>query len=582
MRRGMTRFAAFFSLSLLATACVVDDASVADDTTTSDDGTGDGAGGKADGPGPSPDGVSHVADAVIEALDATAPGEYGRTWTVSHSNQLTAGWLVQSPPAAHWGRPLSALQLPAQCTSGAGCDLDFGLRTCSVDADCGATGKCEALASTVKAPGQAARKLCTGHSDVTLLDELYRLITSAQRAVDITSLQPPDGRFLAAMRNALTYLARAGRTVDVRLLVGTFPVQGEVDSEEVLRALTRDLPSSSTLKVSAGHYRSSNLPPSWNHSKIVAIDGKTALVGGHNLWSQHYLDKEPVHDLSMRVTGPAARDAHRFADVQWRWTCANKSWMTWLTGSVWANTWRSGRIDSKCPGDIALPAATAGAGAATVIGAGRLAWVDAQDDANQGDLALVAMMEAATSSIRISQQDIGPVKLPVIGIPYGDWPEESLDAMAAAILRGVRVEIVVSSPEASVGGLGPSQAPYANGWSLDDVAQQIRERVTQQPGAPSGATLDTMLCQRLFVGPVRASADDTWPTGGAPGNHAKLVFVDDVTFYIGSQNVYPAGLTEYGYIVDDAGAAAGLRAQYWDPMWQWSRARAVSGARCVN
>jgi phosphatidylserine/phosphatidylglycerophosphate/cardiolipin synthase-like enzyme len=27
---------------------------------------------------------------------------------------------------------------------------------------------------------------------------------------------------------------------------------------------------------------------SWNHSKTVTIDGRVALVGGHNLWSSDY------------------------------------------------------------------------------------------------------------------------------------------------------------------------------------------------------------------------------------------------------------------------------------------------------
>lgn len=49
---------------------------------------------------------------------------------------------------------------------------------------------------------------------------------------------------------------------------------------------------------------------------------------------------------------------------------------------------------------------------------------------------------------------------------------------------------------------------------------------------------------------------------------------------IGSQNLYPAGLTEYGYIVDDAGAAAALLADYWGPMWAESSRLAVHGAAC--
>jgi hypothetical protein len=53
--------------------------------------------------------------------------------------------------------------------------------------------------------------------------------------------------------------------------------------------------------------------------------------------------------------------------------------------------------------------------------------------------------------------------------------------------------------------------------------------------------------------------------------------VDDRTFYIGSDNMYPVNLQEYGYIVDDPKAAAELIAAYWTPLWEWSSRAAVSG-----
>jgi phosphatidylserine/phosphatidylglycerophosphate/cardiolipin synthase-like enzyme len=564
-RRRMTRASWLLISSLAFVACAEPDAAEPDATAD--------PGGKADGAAAAT--TSHVGDAVIAALDATAPGERGRTWSVSGTNRLASGWLVQSPPAAHWGQPAAALTLPALCTSGARCDLDFGLATCAVDADCGARGRCAALGATRKAAGQAAQRRCVGHSDVALLDELHGLITSARATVDLTSLQPPDGRFEAALRNAITWLGASGRTVSVRLLFGAFPVQGAVDARAVLARLTRDLPATAKVTVSVGNYRSSNLPPSWNHSKIVAVDGATALVGGHNLWTKHYLDGEPVHDLSMRVAGPAARDGHRFADLQWRWTCANRSWVTRLTGSVAAFTWSRGAVTDRCPGDSVLPAPTAGTGATTVIAAGRLALIDPDDATNPADLAQVAMVEAAERSVRISQQDLGPVQLPVLGIPLGGWNQELLDALGAAILRGVDVKVVVSSPEARVGGLGPSEAPYANGWSLAEVADEITAAAAAQPGAPAGAALQTLVCSKLQVAPIRFSADDAFTSGGVPGNHAKLLMVDDAAFYIGSQNLYPAGLTEFGYIVDSATAAATVRDTYWAPLWQHSARLAV-------
>ena len=55
-----------------------------------------------------------------------------------------------------------------------------------------------------------------------------------------------------------------------------------------------------------------------NSSKIVAADGARAVVGGHNLWSNHYLGADPVHDVSGLIEGSVVDAAHRFCDRLWR------------------------------------------------------------------------------------------------------------------------------------------------------------------------------------------------------------------------------------------------------------------------
>ena len=60
-------------------------------------------------------------------------------------------------------------------------------------------------------------------------------------------------------------------------------------------------------------------------------------------------------------------------------------------------------------------------------------------------------------------------------------------------------------------------------------------------------------------------------------NHAKFWMVDDRTFYIGSDNMYPVNLQEYGYIVDDRKAAGEILEAWWNSLWQWSQRAAVSG-----
>ena len=98
------------------------------------------------------------------------------------------------------------------------------------------------------------------------------------------------------------------------------------------------------------------------------------------------------------------------------------------------------------------------------------------------------------------------------------------------------------------------------------------------------AELDALLCRRLHIAPLRLGPDATWPDKVPIGNHAKFWMVDDRVFYIGSDNLYPVDLQEFGFIVDSRAAAADLRRRYWDPMWRWSSQAAISGAgapRCV-
>ena len=71
---------------------------------------------------------------------------------------------------------------------------------------------------------------------------------------------------------------------------------------------------------------------SWNHTKMIAVDGKYLHTGGHNLWSKTHLDQNPVHDLSIEMEGYATHDAHEFANAQW-------AWVEYRLGTVWGRIW---------------------------------------------------------------------------------------------------------------------------------------------------------------------------------------------------------------------------------------------------
>ena len=70
----------------------------------------------------------------------------------------------------------------------------------------------------------------------------------------------------------------------------------------------------------------------------------------------------------------------------------------------------------------------------------------------------------------------------------------------------------------------------------------------------------------------------------AIGVHAKGWVVDDVTFYLGSQNLYAVNLAEWGQIVDNALATKQLLTDFWNPFWHASSKGAASGphTKCMQ
>ena len=50
-------------------------------------------------------------------------------------------------------------------------------------------------------------------------------------------------------------------------------------------------------------------------------------------------------------------------------------------------------------------------------------------------------------------------------------------------------------------------------------------------------------------------------------NHAKHIIIDDVCYYIGSQNLYVCDLAEWGVVIDCQKLTQRCIDQYWKPMW---------------
>jgi phosphatidylserine/phosphatidylglycerophosphate/cardiolipin synthase-like enzyme len=504
----------------------------------------------------------------------------GITYDLTGGNSLAPSWLVQSP--LRWGRRAADLPFyPLDCRE---CERDVMLPACRSDADCPNGGTCGTIWPEPAAPA-ASRKVCFGHSDALLLP-LYELVAGARRTVDIAALQPvPDTRFLAALRAGLTELAAIGRPVTVRVLVGQYPPDG-VDAAALLSSLSsglRDLPGA-RLSLSVAAMRSCTALEdcksfSWPHAKFLAIDGSEVLVGGHNFWSADYLSDRPVHDLSMRLRGPAAASASRYADRLWQFVCANVGKKPSVQFASFASA--QGGASAACPTALA-PAASAGrANSGTaMLAVGRLGAGITREFANQSELARDLVFGAARHTIRMSQQDIGFM----FGRAGALFPESTLDRLIDFIeQRDGHVYIVLSNQ----GAAGNSGISYSNDVTFAAFARHLRDMVQKRIDARDPKAryevrkgpdpINAMLCSHVHLAPFRFGPDAAWPRGIPIANHAKLWIVDDRVFYLGSDNIYPVNLQEFGYIIDDRSAAAELLDAYWNPLWQWSQRAALSG-----
>lgn len=514
--------------------------------------------------------LSYVGQAVTSALDATYADEKGITWNLARDGKLSGDFVKQFPPRATWGKDSLAVAKRCEATDPT-CDKDFLLFTCQRDADCNGAGSCVGLQSTIAHRGGAPKKLCVGHSEA-LLDDIWSTITSAKKTLDLSSLSPPDGRFEAAVRNAITYASEAASPPRVRIVVGDFwssglARQGAVD--DVLASLTRDVASASPIDVSVNAYAYGQA--SWDHAKILARDGEYALVGGANMWDVHYLGLNPVHDLWIAVEGGPAADAQRFIDRIFQFVCVDRSPVLHLDISRQARRGGTGCPVSfeKAQGRVAR-----GDGNVPVLSVGRTGFAK-----NPSDDAFLAMINAARTKIHLSQQDIGPIHR--AGLSFGGWPDALVEALVAAMGRGVDVDFILSNTGAVPGTLGKIEAlynTYDNGWTPAAVAQKFVDVAAKRPDLlPPGTDPRALICSKLQLMRLRSSASETWPDGNTIANHAKVIMVDDKAFYVGSQNAYAANLTEFGYIVDNEAATRAFVDSYLGNAEKFSRRTAISG-----
>lgn len=405
--------------------------------------------------------------------------------------------------------------------------------------------------------------------------DIQNTIAAAVHFVDITTMWPlPNGRFLSAIKNGIDEIHKRGHHVTIRILVGkpvrfpgysNAPRHPETEAVAWFKELTAGLSASSMINIYLAEIQPRVL--SWNHSKIIAVDAKKAFVGGHNLWHKDYLDKAPVHDVTVLAEGRAALSAHYYADEIWVGVGKLITESLSPKDRAWAWNWIKGKI-TESPAHpktswhaIAAPNRDGGACILALGNLGRGLGDAKRAGHNASSTAQAIAISKAEHSIKISQQNL------YIGVgevvkPNGPF----FAALAERILTGhVQVDVVVTDDKESY---------YSTGISIERTYQEIKSAVLHR----NPKFNETEINKRLRIAPLRAldSMNDGWIYRDEQNhiydrkpyaNHAKIYIIDDKAFYVGSHNLYACDLQEFGYFIEDEEQTRVLLNEYWNELW---------------
>lgn len=429
----------------------------------------------------------------------------------------------------------------------------------------------------------------------------------------------------------------------------------------------------------------------WNHTKIIAVDGVESLVGGHNLNMDLFRSYPPVHDVSIVVHGDASYGAQLFLNELWTTdTFLLTKESLDVDTLVWSNRdndldyptdpltfgyvqdYMQERLqnlfavhetgiqpdkDPTLPELVQLPSAynirdfdlrsiadlsvnvfeertiynsydylEHYKKADRILTVGKY-WTGpnrANDFKIGSELMKRNLILNAKQIIRMSQQDI-------ISAWKKNWKDHVVCHWIIEALQKnekLLVQIVVSPLDAGAGAEGDQ---YSFGSGAIRTYQLLEYYMTHDAETDikkddsNGKLADAL--SRLFVAPFfftdQVPTDNLiegetykWPklpeegktatlknkpltpekgiighpfwttisasgffygrVDSAPGNHAKIMVIDDEVCIVGSDNLYPGNLAEVNYLMEGE-PVNDLLKYYWEPLWKYSCPHAYSG-----
>ena len=438
------------------------------------------------------------------------------------------------------------------------------------------------LQTPIVYPSGKGENFPEGHSQA-FCDRIYRLILTAEKLVDITLLSPCTGMFKETIEKALTDLGEKGKHPVVRILISN-PLP-DIPPLNIQDFLEKELKVFLKKMDIYGLVMRSGLA-SWNHAKIIAVDGREVISGGHNLWDNHYLGINPVFDLSLSISGEAVAHAHDYVDSLWKY---RMNYHSYLKSAHCVSYQYNASSRLMCKRLLAFPDPNLYEGIRKsfqvfqntrplpILALGRKGgmgkhalslnnqYVCADEPA---DVAIVEALGNAQFSLHMSLQCLRFLMGFIPGV---------ISAIVESIINGAEVFIIISNQSGIAGGLTALSAPYEG----DDPSAIFSRflRLLKKKYKKEELAAKNLLFQKVHIANIRYNEDDVYPYKKARiCNHAKSFLVDGSICYIGSQNLYPTtpgNLNEFGYLVEDIQLGRTYLEDYFYRLWQPSSRTAL-------
>lgn len=239
------------------------------------------------------------------------------------------------------------------------------------------------------------------------------------------------------------------------------------------------------------------------HSKVLVVDGHTAVIGGANVEAVHG-GQDPWNDSAYQVEGDVAISLLAEFDNAWRisheWTCGSR-----------------GGSQSSCTRDPAPVQHPIVKHAVPESACEPIMVVTRKGDANPfanridntQDQAFLAAFGNAKHHIRMMTPNLND--------------DHAKAAIVAAVRRGVTVELILSHGFNDAG----ENLPGQGGTNVETVAKLLGETLADMPDR----------CDRLRVRWYAADNGDLITGNGPRASHAKYTSIDDEIVIVGGANM---------------------------------------------